>query len=84
MQLSLFTLPGEQIDLFDHVNNMMQVNNAMLLLAKEILPTNQNLSKIYLNWQEYAPARIAYCNANIETKVQMIVKAIDDREWDIF
>lgn len=84
MQLSLFTLPGQQIDLFDHVNNMIEVDTAMIKLAKEILPTNPNLSKIYLNWEQYAPAEIAYYNGNVDEKIQMIIKAIDDRDWDIF
>ena len=84
MQLSLFTLPGEQIELFDHVAKMTEVDAIMAKMAAEILPSDPNLAKIYLNCQYCCPAEITFSNMRIDLKIEAIIQAIDNRDWDIF
>lgn len=82
MQLSLFTMPGEQIDLFSHATNMAEVDHAMQKLAQSI-KSSPALSKMYAEWRQYAPAEIAYSTDSVEIKIEKIIKSIDDRDWDM-
>ena len=84
MQLSLFTMAGQQIELFDHVANMAEVDAIMAKMAAEVFPSDPNLAKIYLDWQEYCPAEIAFSNMRIDLKIEAIIEAIQERDWDFY
>ena len=81
-QLSLFVMPG-QLNMFDYVNNITEIDTVMQNMAKQVLPASPALSEIYSKWEQYAPADVVYSTDNVSTKVEAIIKAIADRDWDI-
>lgn len=83
-QLSLFVMPGDQLNMFDHNNNITAIDAVMQNLATQVSQASPVLGEIYSKWEQYAPADLVYSSDKIEVKIEKIIKAIADRDWDMF